>query len=197
MSKNKAIILIPIVLLLGAAAIIATIFLLKNQPASQADEMASQTKVDVSELQFGLEWGTHREQVEKYMEEQGYETSKNTMNTLISYNVEDFCGIEGADGYVAFVFSIEDELKDVQYGFTSTQAYGACSVEVIDLLTASFEKALNANYEKSFFDFDGYEYWLGDKTFVTYLYEDSERIVVVYTDCASEPEIVESLKVMQ
>lgn len=199
MSQKQAITLIPIGLVLGVAIITATIFLLKGKDASAEKVSGSQPIVDVSELQFGLEWGCGRAEVEMLMEEQGYEMSKSAVDTMISYSVDDFCGIDGANGYVAFVFSGEDKLRNVQYGFTSEEAGGACNGETINYLIESIEKELNENYEKcsAKLDVEDYEYWLGEKTFVTYISEDSVRVVLAYTDCASEPGLVEYLRNLQ
>ena len=92
--RNKLKIIIPITLVVIIAAIAAGIFLFVGK---------DKNNIEVSELQFGLEWGTDRAEVEKKLNEAGCEKENvlkdesGLKNPPLFYKINDFAGIEEAD----------------------------------------------------------------------------------------------------
>ena len=169
--RNKLKIIIPITLVVIIAAIAAGIFLFVGK---------DKNNIEVSELQFGLEWGTDRAEVEKKLNEAGCEKENvlkdesGLKNPPLFYKINDFAGIEEADvramimfddgklTTICYVANIKDEIE----GTTGL------SEDVVSDIKEKYEDALNDTFGKSISGEEmGYEedsrYWMTDKTIIS------------------------------
>lgn len=165
--RNKLKIIIPITLVVIVAAVAACIFLFVGK---------DKNNIEVSELQFGLEWGTDRAEVEKKLNEAGYEKENffefDSQDPPLSYIINNFAGIEGVNVRVMSFFT-DGKLTDINYiAYVKDETERPIGLpeDVVSDIKEKYEDALNDTFGKSTTSEEmGYDtrYWMTDKTIIS------------------------------
>ena len=151
--------------------------------------------VDVSELPFGIIWGTSLEEAEKKMESLGYtkyvENEGSTQK--IVYTVTNYHGMEGVNGQAFLLFDENFKCNEIILYFQSIDtANGMCDKNIMKSYYKSLRKSLNSQYEQVSNDYlEDYEYWSDDSVFITMFYDAPQSLTIDYAD---KNNITEELK---
>lgn len=173
------------------------------------------TPLRVEEVVANLEWGMSMQEAKLALAEQGctdYDDHGGKQigeSTVLSCVIEDYQGIEGADGELFLVFK-EDKLDSGRYLF---RAYPEdeihTTVETLDELVVKFAESYEAGYQDSINeehhskkepeDLDYGRYFVGEQSLVFVLREGKEQLSIRFDNLNAEGkrDLVEALKVLE
>lgn len=141
--------------------------------------------IDVSELPFGIAWGTAKPEAENMMSTQGHEKYDADVEytQTTTYTLRNYQNMEGVNGYAILNFDESLGFDEAILDFRSADtANGMCAEGKVDQLYKSLKKSLNDGYETAPYNaLEGYEYWQGENVFVTVYYQKQNQITIAYS----------------